>query len=450
MRSSNFLKEQNARHLWHPMTSPRASESRAPLIIDRGEGVHVWDVDGNRYLDTLGGLWNVNVGHNRPEVKDAIKEQLDRIAYYTIFDGTSNPPAIELSAKLIEMLAPEDMARVFFSSGGSDAIETALKLARQYWKLVGEPQRTKFFSLKNAYHGVHFGGASINGMMPFRHAYEPLLAGCFQIESPWLYRNPWTSDPDELGQIVAGILEREILHQGPDTVAAFIAEPVQGAGGVIVPPRNFWPLVREVCDKYGVLLIADEVVTGFGRTGSMFGARGWGVKPDIMCFAKGINAGYIPFGATAVNSRIASAWDVDGPEGIIMHGYTYSGHPLGCAAALATLAIVEREDLPRNAGTVGAYLLEKLQCLCRFPSVGEVRGLGLMLAIDLVQDKSTRAPVDPAAGFSQHLSEVTRREGVLIRAVGPKIIISPALTFTTEHADHFADVLNTAFQEVDK
>ena len=262
------------------------------------------------------------------------------------------------------------MKRVIFSSGGSDAIETALKITRQYWKLEGMPQKTKVFSLKNAYHGVHMGGLSAGGNNIWRQAYEPLLPGFFQIESPYLYRNPWTHDPDELGAMCANMLDREIQHQGPDTIGAFIAEPVQGAGGMIVPPANFWPLVREVCDKHNVLLIADEVVTGFGRTGSMFGSRHWGVKPDIMCLAKGINSGYVPLGATLVNDRVEAAWSKDSPLSAIMHGYTYSGHPLACAAALANLSIVMDEDLPSNAADTGTYFLEKLSTLTEFPPSG--------------------------------------------------------------------------------
>ena len=295
------------------------------------------------------------------------------------------------------------------------------------------------------------GAVSLTGIDVNRRAYEPLLPGVTHIDAPWLYRNPWTEDPEELGQIVANQLDREIQHQGPDTVSAFVAEPIQGAGGVIVPPANFWPLVREVCDKHGVLLIADEVVTGFGRSGSMFGARGWGVKPDIMSLAKGISSGYIPLGATVVNERIADAWKVDGPEGIVMHGYTYSGHPVACAAALANLEIVEKEDLPGNAKAVGAYCLEQLLPFAeKYPSVGEVRGKGLMMAIDLVKDKKTRESVDPASGFSKQLSDVAEREGVIVRAVGPKIIISPPLVFSRENVDELVAALHVAFGEVDK
>jgi adenosylmethionine-8-amino-7-oxononanoate aminotransferase len=261
---------------WHPMLHPNEMKQREPIRIVRGDGCHVFDDQGRKLVDGVAGLWNVNVGHNRPEIKQAIVSQLDELEYFQLFDGISHPRAEELSATIIDMLKQEDMARVSFSSGGSDAVETALKLARQYWRVCGQPDRTKFISLKQGYHGVHFGGASVNGNTVFRRNYEPLLPGCFHVETPWLYRNPFTEDPEELAQICAQMLEREILFQSPDTVAAFIAEPIQGAGGVIVPPASYWPLIRAVCDKYGVLLIADEIVTGFGRSGSMFGSRLWG------------------------------------------------------------------------------------------------------------------------------------------------------------------------------
>lgn len=437
--------------LLHPMTAPALSAQQKPMIIARGEGVYVFDDKGNRYLDSQAGLWCVNVGHNRAEMNQAIQNQLEKIAYYTSFVDFGNEPALALAQKLIDMLTPERMAKVMFSSGGSDANETALKLARQYWRLQGQSEKTKFFSLKNGYHGVHFGTTSVTGTEVHQYAYEPLMSGCFRIDSPWLYRNPWTRDPLELGAIVAAMLEREIQHQGPHTVAAFIAEPVQGAGGVIVPPENFWPLIRQVCDKYDVLMIADEVVTGFGRTGNMFGSRGWGVAPDIMCFAKGLTSGYIPLGATVLNDRVASAWNTLSPQSFIMHGYTYSGHPVACAAGMAALALVEQEDLATNAAQVGQYCLQQLQSLVeQYPSVGEVRGKGLMIAIDLVADKNTRQSVDPMSPLPKQIAMAAQRQGVIVRNVGPKIILSPPLTFEHSHVDTLVAALHCAFDEVDR
>ena len=440
-----WLAGHNARHVLHPMVDPKLMRATPPLIVERGEGAYVFDVDGRRYLDCVASLWNVNVGHNRSEVKRAILEQLDRLAYYATFNGISNPPSIALSSLLVEMLAPEKMSKVLFSSGGSDAIETALKLARQYWKLEGQPERTKFISLRYGYHGVHFGGMSANGNGPFRRAYEPLVPGFFQVESPFLYRNPWTDDAEELGAICAGILEREIVHQGPDTVAAFLAEPVQGTGGLVVPPPNYWRLVREICNRHGVLLIADEVVTGFGRSGSLFGARGWGVAPDIMVLAKGINSGYVPLGATVVNERVAGAWERDHPLAAIMHGYTYSGHPLACAAALACQKIVRDEDLTGNAARIGAYFLERLYWLKeRHAVIGDVRGKGLMLAIECVRDRAKKTPFAPAESYSPRLARAIAARGALIRCNAGKLILSPPLVIDRGFVDETIRILDEA------
>ncbi|MDE1949146.1 MAG: aminotransferase class III-fold pyridoxal phosphate-dependent enzyme [Burkholderiales bacterium] len=445
------LREANGRYMFHPMVDPKAVAEEAPLIIERGQGVHVWDIDGKRYLDTVASLWNVNVGHDRPEVKRAIVEQLDKLAYYSTFVNTSNPPAIELSQRLVELFAPERMRKVLFSAGGSDAVETALKLARQYWKLEGQAQRSKFISLKLGYHGVHFGGASINGNPLFRLAYEPLLAGCFQVETPYLYRNPWgETDAARLAARCAAELDRAIQYQGPETVAAFIAEPVQGAGGVIVPHESYWPLVREVCDRHGVLLIADEIVTGFGRIGAMCGSRAWGVAPDIMALAKGINSGYVPLGATVVNDRVCAAFDKPGAAAALMHGYTYSGHALACAAANANLLIVEQEDLPGRAREVGAYLQERLGEFMRFRNVGDVRGKGLMAAIELVEDRESRVPLAAPALFVRRLVGFAREEGAIVRVQGNRLILSPPLVYSKADVDETARILGRAFERAEK
>jgi adenosylmethionine-8-amino-7-oxononanoate aminotransferase len=450
MTNIQKVRADNARYMWHPMVPPAHSREHLPRIITKAEGVHVTDIDGNVFLDACAGLWNVNIGHGRPEVKEAVRRQLDDLVYYTTFAGVSNAPSIELSARLIEMLQPEDMSQVVFSSGGSDATETAFKLARQYWRLAGQPERTRIISLKYGYHGVHFGGMSAAGMNSYRNSYGPVVPGFSQVDNPYLYRNPWSNDPAELARICAELLDREIEYHGANTVAAFIAEPVQGAGGVIVPPADYWPLVRKVCDKHGVLLIADEVVTGFGRSGSMFGARGWGVKPDIMCLAKAINAGTIPLGATVLNRRVANAWAEASAESVLMHGYTYTGHPLACAAANATLDIVQAEDLPGNAARQGAYLLE---CLADFPdlfpSVGEVRGKGLMVGIEMVKDKTTKEPFSPIDPLPHIISAECLAQGVMIRVVPSRIILSPPLVFERKHIDQLVGALHSAFSKHD-
>lgn len=449
--STDELKAANARFLWHPMAHPQGMREQPPDIIARGEGSWIWDIDGHRMVDGVGGLWSANLGFGRREIRDAIVAQLDELAFYNTFRGTTHPRAIELSARLVEVMSSDGVAAVLFSNGGSDAVEGALKIARQYWKLRGQSDRTKFISLRQGYHGVHFGGMSVNGNTNFRRPYEPLLPGCFHVDTPWLYRNPYTDDPERLGRICAELLDREIAFQGPDTVAAFIAEPVQGAGGVIVPPANYWPLVREVCDKHGVLLIADEVVTGFGRTGHWFGTRLWGVQADLWCLAKGLSSGYLPLGATAVHAKVADVFlGGDAALGSVTHGYTYSGHPAAAAAALATLDILESEDVVGNAARQGEHLMQRLRALAsRSRLIGDVRGVGLMVCLELVADRNTKAPLPRGAKEIGAIARSAYRRGAMVRTSGANIILSPALTITREEIDCLCDALEGAVDEVE-
>mgnify|MGYP003582391729 CR=1 FL=1 len=447
---ANWLKQEVGRHAFHPMADPKDTIAHPPPIIMRGEGVYVTDLDGRRMIDCQGGLWCVNAGYGRTEIIDAITAQLKELAYYTMFPGSANAPAIRLSARLCEIAAEEGMARVLFGSGGSDATETAFKIARQYWKLVGEPERLKFISLRGGYHGLHFGGMSACGGDAWRRSYEPLVPGFINVESPNLYRPPFEGvDPETLADMCARLLEREIQFQVPDTVAAVIAEPIQGAGGVNVPPANYWPKLREICDRYGILLIADEVITGLGRSGELFGVRNWGVKPDIMCLAKGITSGYIPLGATLINERVASAWEAEGPRAVVMHGYTYSGHPVACAAGLVTLDLTIREDLAGNAADVGAYLLARLRAVMdRHEVIGDVRGKGLMIAIELVHDRKTKEPFSPVDPYPGRVSDACLANGVMLRTIVNKFIISPPLILKREQADEIASVLDHALATI--
>lgn len=451
MSNIEQLKADNGQYQWHPMAHPAAMKKSPPDIVARGEGCWIWDVDGHKMLDGVGGLWASNLGHSATAVRDAIVAQLDELPFYNTFRGTSHPRAIELSARLVKLMEPDGVASVMFSSGGSDAVETALKLARQYHKLRGEKDRFKFISLRQGYHGVHFGGMSVNGNTNFRRAYEPLLPGCYHIDTPWLYRNPYTSDPLELGEICAELLEREIVFQGPDTVAAFIAEPVQGAGGVIVPPANYWPLVRKICDKHGVLLIADEVVTGFGRTGHLFGTRLWGVNADLWCLAKGISSGYVPLGTTAISAKVSQVFNDDKTgQAAVGHGYTYSAHPVGAAAALATLEQIEALDVPGNAARVGAVMQERLRKLvqsCSF--VGDVRGVGLMLGIEMVEDKPLRTPMPRSSDIPARVAKEAYQRGLMVRISGPNLILSPPLVISRTEVDHLCDTLEAAFAAVE-
>lgn len=448
MSAANTSSTLTAENFWQPMAHPAEVRADPARVIVSGEGVHVTDDRGRRVIDAVAGLWNVTLGHSVEPIKQAITEQLATLPYYSSFRGTTHPGALELSQKLALWFAPEGMTRAFFSSGGSDAVETALRLARQYWKVRGERDRSKFISLRRGYHGTHFGGAAINGNLQFRRNYEPLLPGCSHIPAPFDYRNPFDeTDPQRLGELCARMLDEEIQFQGPDTVAAFIAEPVLGAGGVIVPPSNFWPLVRQVCDKHGVLLIADEVVTAFGRTGFVSGSRAWGVQPDMMCFAKAVTNGYFPFGGTLINDRIAGAFESNqNAFGAIGHGYTYSAHPVGCAAALATLAVTEKLQVHRNAAVQGERLLAALRGLQdKHAVIGNVRGKGLMACLELVSDRKAKTPLDKKA--MAQVADRTFDAGALVRVSSNNLILSPPLVIEAEHVDAIVAALDAGLKQ---
>jgi putrescine---pyruvate transaminase len=443
MRNANFLKENNARHLWHAMANAGEMRANPPQIINSANGAEITDLDGHTVLDAVGGLWNVNLGYSCEPVKAAIRDQLDTLPYYSTFRGTTNSPLIELSWELAEFFKPEGMTRSFFTSGGSDSVESALRLARQYHKLKGQPERTKFFSLKKGYHGTHFGGASVNGNANFRRAYEPLLPGVFHLPAPWTYRNPFnTTDGAVIAQKIAALFEDEIAFQGADTIAAFIMEPVLGAGGVIVPHESFMPLMRAICDKHGILLIADEVITAFGRTGAWSGSRLWGVQPDMMCTAKAITNAFYPFGAVMIHEKLTEAFETSkSPLASIGHGYTYSGHPVGAAAALATLSETKRLNVKDNAAARGTELLAGLQTLkTKHQAVGDVRGLGLMCAIELVSDREKKSAA--AKETVQKVQDVAYKAGVMVRTSGPNIILSPPLIITAKDVTRIVSALD--------
>lgn len=432
MKDDNFLKENNARHMWHPMAHPADSLANPPKIITGGKGVRIVDVDGNETIDAVGGLWNVNLGYSCAPVKEAIAAQLEQLPYYSTFRGTSNDAIIELSYMLREFFEPDGLSRAFFTSGGSDGIEIALRLARQYHKVRGEAGRTKFLSLKKGYHGTHTGGASVNGNSNFRKQYEPLLPGCFHIPAPYTYRNPFNeSDPERLAQLCLSALEDEIAFQGAETIAAFIMEPVLGAGGVIPPHASFMPGVREICDRNGILLIADEVITAYGRTGSWSGSRHWGVKPDFAVTAKAITNGYFPFGAVMIADHLTDAFEKDDTgKANIASGYTYSGHPVGAAAAIACLKEIQRLNVKENAAARGKQMMQGLETLkAKHEIVGDVRGgEGLMNALELVSDRDAKTPLE-AARIKQ-VFNTTHANGVMVRVSGPNLILSPPLVLT--------------------
>ncbi|WP_323780864.1 aspartate aminotransferase family protein [Thalassovita sp.] len=450
MKDANFLKEHNARNLWHPMAHPGDSIANPPDIIVEGEGVEITDVDGKRTVDAVGGLWNVNLGYSCTPVKQAIAAQLDKLPYYSIFRGTSNDAVIELSQMLKDFFEPEGLSRAFFTSGGSDSVEIALRLARQYHKIRGEAGRVKYLSLKKGYHGTHTLGASVNGNANFRTQYEPLMPGCYHIPAPYTYRNPFNeTDPERLAQLCLAALEDEIAFQGAGTIAAFIMEPVLGAGGVIPPHHSFMPGVREICSKHGILLIADEVITAFGRTGDWTGSRHWGVQPDLMCTAKAITNGYFPFGAVMVSDAVAEVFEKDSTgKAAIGSGYTYSGHPVGAAAAIACLKETERLQVKDNAAVRGKQLYDGLLQLGeKYDLIGDVRGgHGLMCALELVADRETKTPIDKKTIATLH--NVTYEAGAMVRISGNNVILSPPLILSETNVNTILGALDQGFAAV--
>ena len=450
MKDIQDIKALNAKQLWHPMGHPGDLQSNAPTIIDRAEGVRIFDIDGHETIDAVGGLWCANLGYSNDVVKQAISDQLFKLPYYSAFAGTSNAPAIEAAERVIDFFKPDGMERAFFTSGGSDSVETAMRMARQYHRLRGQPHRIKYLSLKKGYHGTHFGGASVNGNPRFRTAYEPLLPGCFHLPSPYTYRNPFNeSDPAKLAQMVAQAMEDEIIFQDPSTVAAFIMEPIQGAGGVIVPDASFMKLARNICDKHGILMIADEVITGFGRSGDWSGSRHWGVQPDMMTVAKGITSAYFPVGATLVSAKVAEAFESDqSGEGSIYHGYTYSAHPVGMAAVNACISETVRLDLKTNAAARGSQLFDGLKVLqADFDIIGDVRGgHGLMSAVELVSDRLTKAPMEISSVKRVH--KATYEAGTMVRVGGNNLLMSPPLTLTETDVQKILTDLRTGLTSI--
>ncbi|MCG6903715.1 MAG: aminotransferase class III-fold pyridoxal phosphate-dependent enzyme, partial [Rhodobacter sp.] len=445
MKDRNFLREKNARSLWHPMAHPRDMQANPPTIITGAQGTRIRDIDGHEVVDGVGGLWNVNLGYSCDPVKKAIADQLDRLPYYSTFRGTTNDAVIELSEALRDFFEPDGLTRAFYTSGGSDSVESSLRLARQYHKLRGDHGRTKFLSLKKGYHGTHFGAASVNGNANFRTPYEPLLPGCFHIPAPYLYRNPFgETDPARPAQLCLSALEDEIAFQGAGTIAAMIMEPVLGAGGVLVPHESFMPGVREITARHGILLISDEVITSFGRTGDWTGVRHWGVRPDMACTAKAITNGYFPFGAVMISEHVAEVFENDETgAAFISHGYTYSGHPVGAAAALACLGETLKRQVQKNAAARGAELWAGINALKdRHDVIGDVRGgHGLMLGIELVSDRASKTPIDTAT--IARIQRATYEAGTMVRMSGSNFLLSPPLVLTSEDVTVILDSLET-------
>ncbi len=428
-------------HLIHPLYHP--NDHQSPHIWVEGHGAIIKDMNGKEVIDGLSGLWNVNVGHGRRELAEAAMQQMSTLAFTSNYTGSSNLPAIELAERLSELTYPS-INTFFFTSGGAESSESAFKTARFYWKTQGKPDKVKVISRKLAYHGVTLAAMSATGMSIYWPMFEPRVPNFLHIESPYPYYFQGGDANTSQGVAAANLLEEAILREGPDTVAAFIAEPIQGAGGVIIPQDDYFGRIREICDKYDVLFISDEVITGFGRTGKWFGLEHWGVQPDIIQFAKGITSGYIPLGGIGVSDKIHAAINTVAPEKRWMHAFTYSGHPTSCAVALANIKIIEDEGLVQRAAEMGTYLLDRLRTLENLDVVGEVRGKGLIAAVEVVEDKAAHKEFPASAKVGPRIYKEMLDRGLFTRVRGDVICIAPPLITPADQLDRIVSIIGEA------
>ena len=443
------LQESALEHLWVYLREPSdMAEKGDPAIFVSGEGVHVTDALGNTSIDGMSGLWLKNVGYGRKEIADAAYEQMLNLTYMPL--GTTTEPTIRLAEK-ISQIAPGDMTRSFFTSGGSEAVETALKLSRAYFKRVGEPNRTKFISRKGSYHGATMGALALGGSHLYpKLDYEPLMPGVFHVPQPLPYRCEFGGEtPEECAELCVNAVEEMIKFQDPETIAAVFAEPISSPMGCAVPGDNYWPRLREICDRYGVLLIADEVITGFGRTGKMFATEHWGVVPDMMTVAKGITSGYIPMGGCITRGEISDAF-IGSQKASFKHVITFGGHPVAAAAALKNIEIMEEEGMVENAAKQGVYLLDGwIEMKEKYQMIGDVRGRGLFCGLELVADRGTKEYFPAEADLANRITQGFAENGLLLRG-GDRMNVAPPLCITSSEVDDLVTIMDKVFDQVSK
>jgi len=421
------LQDIDGQHHIHPFTDHKALMKKGTRIITRADGVYLWDSDGNKILDGMAGLWCVNVGYGRQELVDAATNQMQELPYYNNFFQTTHPPAIELSKALVD-ISPSQFNHVFFTNSGSEANDTVVRMVRHFWALEGKPEKTVIISRENAYHGSTVAGSSLGGMKGM-HAQGGILHDIEHIAQPYWYRSGSEMDPEEFGLKTAQALEIRIREIGEDRVAAFIAEPVQGAGGVIIPPATYWPEIQRICKKYGILLIADEVICGFGRLGEWFGSEYFDIEADLMPIAKGLSSGYLPIGGLMVGDRVTDTVINKGSD--FNHGFTYSGHPAACAVALENIRILKDEKIIEKVkNELSPYLQKKWLALGDHPMVGEARGLGMVGALELVKDKNTKTSYPSDQNVGMICRDFCFNNGLIMRAVGDAMIICPPLVIS--------------------
>ena len=435
-------------NLWIPTINWSEIAEDGARILMEGQGTKIKDIDGVWRYDASAGLMLVNIGHGRHEVVEAISEQLSRLHYVNTFRYTT--PSVAKFAEKLATLTPGNLNRVQFLSGGSEAVETALKIAYQYHVNRGEPGRTKFIAREGSYHGVSRGALSVGSSKPLaRERFEPVLPDNVRFApQPLLYHDGASATQEENDIRCANAIEAIIIAEGPETFAGVIGEPISFSAGVAVPGEHYWPMLRETCDKYGLLLIADEVITGFGRTGKWFAMEHWGVTPDLMTCAKGITSGYWPVGACIATDGVFSEFQ-GGPETTFPHGFTYGGHPAGGAAGLANVAIIEREGLIENSARMGAHMLDRLNGLRDHAIVGDVRGIGLMCALELVKDKATKEPFAGFGAATKILNDSLSERGMLTRVGGNILFLAPPLTVTKQEVDEMIDIVEASIVDVE-
>ncbi|WP_075997687.1 aspartate aminotransferase family protein [Salaquimonas pukyongi] len=434
--STADLRQKDAAHHFHPFTDHKTLGLDERRVMVRADGVWMWDSDGNRIMDGMAGLWCVNVGHGRQEIIEAVRSQMSELSYYNTFFKTTTLPAIELAEMLAEITPPQ-FKMSFFGGSGSDGNDTVVRMVRTYWQMLGKPEKKIILSRVNAYHGSTVAAAALGGMAGM-HAQGGVIGDIDHASQPFWFGEGQDMTPEEFGLQAARSLEAKIDELGEENIAAFIAEPIQGAGGVIVPPDSYWPEIKRILDERDILFISDEVICGFGRTGSWFGCQTYGTEPDMMTMAKGLSSGYLPIGAVSISDKIADVFHTVGGE--FFHGYTYSGHPACCAAAIANLKIMQREKLvERCASDIGPYLQEHWKKLGEHPLVGEAVMVGLMGAIELVPDKSEpKKRFEPGGEVGNIARDHSFKNGLVMRAVRDRLIICPPLTLTHAEADELA------------
>jgi len=445
--STDDLRRLDHQHLWHPFTPMKLWNESDPLVIVAAEGMHLIDSDGNRYLDGVSSLWCNVHGHRVPEIDDAIRDQLGKVAHTTML-GLASEPAILLAERLMKIV-PQGLTKVFYSDAGATATEIAFKLAAQYWHNIGRPEKNQFVGFAEAYHGDTVGAMSIGRIPMFHKPYFPMLFKVHFAPTPYVYRHP--KSPDSAAVMSSCLADLEtILKSNARQIAAICIEPiVQGAGGMIVQPSGFLRAVRELASQYDVLLIADEVATGFGRTGKMFGCEHEGISPDLMCVAKGITGGYLPLAATFATQQIFDAFLADPSEGkTFYHGHTYTGNPLACAAALASLDLFERNRLVASVATKAQSLSRMLDDLRPLPHVADVRQRGFMVGIELVEDKRTKRPFDPKRRLGAEICTRLRSHGVILRPLGDVIVLMPPLAMGLDDLKRLVEAVRLEIQEL--